>query len=206
MLWPRWGCSGGWAGHGQALRAVELMQLSRGRPISDRSSHHKLGEGKENSELRPGRVQASSLGGWRLALHMGSHALYVNTVAFQLLQKLSSRMSHCMWVDPTLHFLWTKAQNSWEIVSGDVISITQVLRDWVKGESKICEASYDKKQTKQICCLWCCTLGLWKCWFLDICRSQWHGNVTGFFASAFNAAYDVTGVEGCPIPTTCTSG
>lgn len=98
MLWPRWGCSGGWAGHGQALRAVELMQLSRGRPISDRSSHHKLGEGKENSELRPGRVQASSLGAWRLALRMGSHALYVNTVAFQPLQKLSSRMSHSLHV------------------------------------------------------------------------------------------------------------
>lgn len=33
-----------------------------------------------------------------------------------------------MWVDLALHFLWTKAQSSWEMVSGVVISITLILQ------------------------------------------------------------------------------
>lgn len=33
-----------------------------------------------------------------------------------------------MWVDLALHFLCTKAQSSWEMVSGVVISITLILQ------------------------------------------------------------------------------
>lgn len=84
---------------------------------------------------------------------MWIHTLYVNAATFlslqRLLQKLCSRMSH--WLDVggsgiAFLFSWTKAQSSWEMVSGDVISIILILRDWGEGEGKICEASYYKKQ------------------------------------------------------------
>lgn len=70
-----------------------------------------------------------------------------------------------MWVDLALHFLWTKAQSSWEMVSGVVISITLILQGLGEvGTGRIVRLTIIKrkkeKKKSENYCLWCCTLEL----------------------------------------------
>lgn len=89
-------------------------------------------EGKANAGKRLGKVHASSLGR-ELSLPCvdpcSVHEYSDICVSLTSPPKTAPGCLSCrMWVDLALHFLWTKAQSSWEMVSGVVISITLILQ------------------------------------------------------------------------------
>lgn len=89
-------------------------------------------EGKANTGKRLGKVHTASLGRelWLPCVDPCSAHEYSDiSISLTSPPKAAPGCLACgMWVDLALPFLWTKAQSSWEMVSGVVISITLILQ------------------------------------------------------------------------------